>query len=437
MTQCLDDDRCRDKHVGAQTPLDGRSNPVLREGMRSLVVAVVVLTWIGAARAACIGCNERPVPYPDRLVRKIVTKLASDDFAGRDNDTPGSAEAQDLLVKRLRRAGRGVDPSKPKLEAFKQHFTFNGVTGTNLLAVVRGRELPDEYVIVGAHYDHLDTRSDDSGRCRSGGTPGGAICNGATDNATGAATVIAIGRAFKKHPPRRSVVLALWDAEEDGLTGSLYYVNNPLVPLAKTVSYVNFDIMGSNLLPHLATTSFAVGPETGTGLTDVVLAAIEAEQFGTLPISYIFGQLRSDYASFVAVNVPTVFFSDSTNGCYHTTADDLDVVDWAKVGKEGRIALRVTSALAETTTPPAFVPPNPSLATFADALTLQEVFVRAQPDVTLFSSADQTVLLGIRDSLAQVVAGGPNAFGQDDIGLVLQTALDGIAAIQRLGCRKP
>lgn len=402
-----------------------------------LLAAALVLIWAGAPRAACIGCNGKPVPYPDRLVRKIVAKLASDDLQGRDNDTPASEEAQALLIKRLRRAGRGIDPSKTKQEAFEQHFTFDGQTGTNLLAVVRGRELPDEYVIVGAHYDHLGTRSDSSGHCRSGGTPGGSVCNGATDNATGTATVIGIGRALKKHPPRRSVVLALWDSEEDGLVGSLYYVNDPLVPLAKTVAYVNLDIQGSDLLPHLSTTSFAVGSETGTGLTDVVLAGIAAERYGTLPISYIFGQLRSDYASFVAVHVPTVFFSDSTNGCYHTTSDDVDVVDWTKLGKQGRIALRVTSALAETATPPTFVPPNPNLATFSDALTLREVFARAEPDLPLFSSTDRPVILGIRDTLEQVVAGGPDQFGQDDVGLVLQTALDGIAAIQRLGCRKP
>jgi hypothetical protein len=405
--------------------------------MRLLVVALALLMRVEPSDAACIGCTNRPVPYPDRLVRKTVTKLASDDLEGRDNGTPASEAAQELLIKRLRRAGRGIDPSKKKLEAFKQHFTFNGQNGTNLLAVVRGRELPDEYVIIGAHYDHLDTRSDATGRCRSGGTPGGDVCNGATDNAAGAATVIGIGRALKKHPPRRSVVLALWDAEEDGLTGSLYYVNSPLVPLANTIAYVNFDILGSDLMPHLATTSFAVAPETGTGLTDVVLAAIAAEQLGTLPISYIFGQLRSDYASFVGKSIPTVFFSDSTNGCYHTTSDDVDVVDWAKLAKQGRIALRVTSALAETTTPPEFVPPNPKLATFDDALTLREVFRRGEPDLTLFTPADQQIVIGIRDTLDQIVAGGPEQFGQNEIAAVLQTALDGIDVIGRLGCLKP
>ena len=220
----------------------------------------------------------------------------ADRLAGRDNDTPESAVAQTWLIRRLRRAGKGLNPTGLKDEAFRQRFTLNGQTGANLLAVVRGKELPDEYVIVGGHYDHLDTRSNASGHCSARGTPGGEVCNGATDNAAGTAVVLAIGRTLRKHPPRRSVILALWDAEEDGLVGSLYYVNNPLVPLAQTVAYVNFDIQGSNLLPSLSGTSFAVGPETGTTLTAIVQAAALGEAFGTLPISYIFGQLRSDYA---------------------------------------------------------------------------------------------------------------------------------------------
>jgi Zn-dependent M28 family amino/carboxypeptidase len=143
--------------------------------------------------------------------------------------------------------------------------------------------------------------------------------------------VLAIGRALRRlpTPPRRSVVFALWDSEEDGLVGSAFYTNNPLVPLAQTRAYVNFDIQGSDLLPSLASTSFAVGGETGGAtLQSIVAAAVSAEGLGTLPISYIFGQLRSDYANFVAKSIPTIFYSDSTNGCYHTIFDDLDVVDW-------------------------------------------------------------------------------------------------------------
>jgi hypothetical protein len=338
-------------------------------------IAGILVLLVLASTADAAPCDDQcPLKLSDRLVRSTVEVLASDRLAGRDNDTPASDKAQEILIRRLRRAGHGLNPAGLHSEAFKQHFTINGQTGTNLLAVVRGSELPDEYVVVGAHYDHLDTRSNAAGACRSGGTPGGEVCNGATDNATGTALVVAIGRALKKHPPRRSVVLALWDSEEDGLLGSLYYVNNPLVPLAQTVAYVNFDIQGSDLLPSLSTTSFAVGPETGTGLTELALAAIQGEAFGTLPISYIFGQLRSDYANFVDGSVPTVFFSDSTNGCYHTINDDVDVVDWTKLGKQARIGLRVTKLLADTDTPPTFVAPNPSLAEYRDAVTLAQVF---------------------------------------------------------------
>lgn len=401
---------------------------------RAVGVLLALVLAAPAGAAPCAGCPPR---LSDRLVRNVVETLASDRLLGRDNGTAESEKAQDVLVRRLRRAGKGLNPAGLRDEAYRQRFTLNGQSGANVLAVVRGRELPDEYVIAGAHYDGLDSRSDAAGACRSRGTPGGAICNGATDNATGVGVVVAIGRALKKRPPRRSVVLALWDAEEDGLLGSLHYVNAPLVPLAKTVAYVNFDIQGSNLLPSLATTSFAVGPETGTGLTELTLAAVRGESFGTLPISYIFGQLRSDYANFVQKSIPTVFFSDSTNGCYHTVDDDLDAVDWAKLGKQARIGLRVTQALADADVPPAFVPPNPALAEYRDAVTLAHVFETGLADQALFGPADRQVLLDTRDAIAAIVADGPATFDQGDVAVLLGAALDGIAAIARLGCLTP
>src|SRR5262249_45917959 len=156
-------------------------------------------------------------------------------------DTPESLVAQRYLTALLKVRGAGLNRSTTGDDAYAQHFVQSGQTGTNLLAVIRGRELPNEYVIVGGHYDHLDSRSDATGQCSSRGTPGGAVCNGATDNAAGAAAVLAVGKALRTLPeaPRRSIVLALWDAEEDGLLGSLYYVDHPLVPLAQTVAYVN------------------------------------------------------------------------------------------------------------------------------------------------------------------------------------------------------
>ena len=235
-------------------------------------------------------------------------RLSGASFAGRDNDTPESDRAQRLLIGKLRRFGSGLNTAATGDDAFRQPFEQSGQIGTNLVAVIRGRELPDEYVIVGAHYDHLDSRSTPSGSCSIRNAPGGVICPGATDNAAGVGAVLGIGRALGKlsQPPRRSVVLALWDAEEDGLLGSLYYVQHPLVPLAKTVAYVNFDIQGANLLPSLRRVSFSVGAETGgSALGAFVSNAVAAEGLDTRPVSFIFGQLRSDYANFVRLGQRT------------------------------------------------------------------------------------------------------------------------------------
>jgi hypothetical protein len=404
----------------------------------AVAVALVGIACSGA-RAVTQADIDAAAPFASRGLGPTVRFLASDRIKGRDNDTPESLKAQKKLAKALRRIGEPIHPGVKGLEGFSQHYNVRGNIGTNLLSIMRGTDLANEYVIVGGHYDHLDTRSSSTGSCSSGRAPGGGICHGATDNAAGTAAVLAIGRALRRlpTPPRRSVVFALWDSEEDGLVGSAFYTNNPLVPLAQTRAYVNFDIQGSDLLPSLASTSFAVGGETGGAtLQSIVAAAVSAEGLGTLPISYIFGQLRSDYANFVAKSIPTIFYSDSTNGCYHTIFDNLDVVDWPKLEAQSRIGFRTVAALAETSTPPTFVPPNPALAEYADALTLQTVFMRAQSDLPLFSPADQTVVQNIGTSVNQIVTDGPGAFDGADATTLLTSAVDGIAAIQRTGCRR-
>lgn len=408
---------------------------------------------IAAIIAVCVAASPALVTPADALtseeidtgakratamLRAATARLAEKASAGRDNDTPQSVSVQKYLIGRLSRIGAGLGTGEGDA-AYRQPFVQAGQAGTNLFAWIPGRELPNEYVIVGAHYDHLDSRSGPDGHCYSTSAPGGEICNGATDNATGVAAVLAIGNAIRRLPtaPRRSVVLALWDAEEDGLLGSQYYVDHPLVPLGSTVAYVNFDIMGADLLPSLRTTSFAIGAETGGPLLEsVVTSAVMAEDLETRPLSYIFGQLRSDYANFVARAVPTVFFSDATGGCYHTPGDDLRIVNFRKLREQSQIAFRTTVALAEQAERPAFVAPNPQLAAYEDALSLDETLGTAVTDAGLFSTGDAGVLRTAADNVRRVVAEGPAAFDGGDVGTVLVAALDTLGALERLGCRK-
>jgi hypothetical protein len=235
------------------------------------------------------------------------------------------------------------------------------------------------------------------------------------------AAVLSMARAIAAQSvkPRRSVVLALWDQEEDGLVGSRYYVDHPLVPLADTVGYVNFDIQGANLLPSLRNTSFAVASETGgVRLEQIVRSAINAHTLDTEMLSSIFGQNRSDYVSFLGKQIPSVFFTDATGPCYHTNDDEAGVVDFGKLGQQSAIALRATRELANTDTPPAFAPGTP-LVTYGDAVVLQRVMELVWRDRDRFSAEDQQTLETIRADLTRIVLDGRAAFDGDDGGTVL------------------
>jgi hypothetical protein len=207
-----------------------------------------------------------------------------------------------------------------------------------------------------------------------------------------------------------------------------------VVPLANTVGYINFDIQGANLLPSLKNFTFAVGAETGVGLPTFVDQATSGATLDYRRLSYIFGQGRSDYVNLVSHGVPTVFFSDSTGPCYHTNADEIAVVDFAKLEQQSRTAYDLTVALANTTSPPVFMSPNPALATFADAVILDEVLTAGLADLGLFGPADQTQLLQIQAEIHGFVIDGEANFDSSDILTMLLDTANVIDLLTRTAC---
>ncbi|MDH3687236.1 MAG: M28 family peptidase [Myxococcales bacterium] len=373
---------------------------------------------------APVVCPLAPSAFGGYDAEDLIT-LADDALAGRQNLTPGSEAAQAFLIAELSPFAAGLDASQVGDDAYKQPFD----DGTNILAIIPGGELADEYVIVGGHYDHIGSN------CVSL-EPGDDICNGATDNAAGSASVLAIGRqlAAAPVPPRRSVILAFWDAEEDGLLGSFHYVANPLVPLADTVAYVNFDIQGANLLPSVRNVSFAIGGETGgSTLDELVRGAIALETLDTQPVSLVFGQGRSDYVAFSQAEVPTVFFSDSTGGCYHTTGDEVGVVDFGKHQKQARIGYYVTSGLIDGDPRPAFVSDLPA-ATFDDLVSVRDIIDLGLADLGLFGPTDQATLQGFAAFLEGLVQEGESEFGTEDIGPFLAGTSSVISTLSSVPC---
>jgi len=169
----------------------------------------------------------------------------------------------------------------------------------NVVGILPGKTRPNEYVLYTAHWDHL-------GRCDAA-PDGDNICNGAIDNATGVAALVALAEAHvKAGPPARSIVFLAVTAEESGLLGSKYYAENPIYPLASTVGGVNMDALS------------VAGPSrdmviVGAGkseLEDYVRRAVEAEGRILVPEptperGYYY---RSDHFSFARQGVPMAYF---------------------------------------------------------------------------------------------------------------------------------
>ena len=197
--------------------------------------------------------------------------------------------------------------------------------------------------------------------------PDDAVCDGAGDNASGVAAVLEIGRRLADDPPSRSVVLALWDAEEDGRLGSIAAVESGVLDLDAVVAYLNWDMQGINLLPSLADTTFVIGAETGgPALEDAVATGVGSTDLLPVDLSLLFGQGRSDHAASSTAGVPSVFFTDATSACYHTAQDDLEHLDLDKLARQIDLGETVTRAVAGPGARPTFTADAPA-ASFADA----------------------------------------------------------------------
>lgn len=338
--------------------------------------------------------------------------LADDSLDGRQNGTAGSQLAQNYIVSYISAHAEALDGTTTP-----SSYLAPITAGTNVVAQIPGTDLADEIVLVGAHYDHI-------GDC-DGISAADSICNGATDNAAGVGILLEIARALNESPtpPRRTVMFAFWDREEDGLIGSAQWVaNNPAI-VADIVTYVNYDIQGANLLPSLRDFTIGVGAETGGDyLRGMVELAGAAGPLDLAQLSAVFGQGRSDYQNFLNAGVPTVFFTDSTGPCYHTVGDDVAALDADKLGHQRDIGLGLVAGLANQNQSASLVADAP-LATYADAQALRGAIDSAQVDLGRFTPAQQSTLLTIQANIGAIVDAGPGAFDQAAISTLLGAGL--------------
>ena len=169
----------------------------------------------------------------------------------------------------------------------------------NVAGILPGRSRPDEVVAYSGHWDHLGVGQPDA--------RGDRIYNGAVDNATGIAQILELARAFAKGPrPERSILFLAVTAEEKGLLGTEYYVNNPLYPLGKTVGVINID-GGSIAGP---TRNFSISGSAKLGLLDELtrIAAARGRSFSPDPRPEAGSFYRSDHFPFAQGGVPAISY---------------------------------------------------------------------------------------------------------------------------------
>jgi Zn-dependent M28 family amino/carboxypeptidase len=228
----------------------------------------------------------------------------------------------------------------------------------NVIGVMKGTKRPDEYVLYTAHWDHL-------GRCTAA-PDGDDICNGAVDNATGTAALVALAEGFAKAgATERSVVFLAVTAEESGLLGSKFYAENPIFPLSQTVGGVNMDAFS---MSGPAKNLTVIGK--GKSQLDLYLEAA-AKSEGRTPESEPTPEkgfyYRSDHFSFAKLGVPMVYFEggddlvtggkaaakaaaeDYEKNRYHAPGDEFDEKwDWSGVMSDLKLYYRIGRMLAMT-----------------------------------------------------------------------------------------
>ena len=269
-------------------------------------------------------------------------------------------------------------------------------TDQNVVALLPPLELTDdtEYVIVGAHYDHIGYGEIGS-LARKGEE--GQIHNGADDNASGTAVVLdlatTLSAAYQEHPEKfnRGVIFALWSGEELGLIGSTHFVNHPIVPLKKITAYINFDMVG-----RLRDNKLIL---QGVGSSSVWTKLIEKRN---IPIGFNLTlqtdpYLPTDVTAFYPKEVPVLSFFTGGHEDYNRPTDDIETLNYDGLERIARLAHGIVSDLISAAERPEYVQVERSQSEEGSRDTLR-AYLGTIPDYT-------TEGTGVK--LSGVRAGGP------------------------------
>ncbi len=273
---------------------------------------------------------------------------------GKLNDSPKRISVSARIANELLK-GTGIDLNEYIKKADnKQQYTLNQnvskeiylkttvktsqVAVRNILGLIEGRK-KDEYIVLGAHYDHV-------------GTGNGYIWNGADDNASGTAGVMTIAKAIMEsgHQPEKSIIIALWDAEEEGLLGSRYFTDNSVCPLEQIKLNFNFDMISRYVSENETKKITMTYNDKYPSFRDITEANLS--KYGIdLIVDYQPSNDPpggSDHRSFVAKGITVMRFKPGHREEYHQPEDEFSTLDWDIFEKIVKISFLNTWQLANT-----------------------------------------------------------------------------------------
>lgn len=290
--------------------------------------------------AACAGGTPpRVQPAKTLDLRQTLSALAADSMEGRKTATPGAARAARFIASRLRELG--LEPAGDS--GYFQRMT-DSVADVNVVGILRGGDaaLRDQAVIIGAHFDHLGIDTP---------VAGDSVYNGADDDASGVVAVLGAARALTAGPPpRRTVVFLLTTGEEQGLVGTSWYIDHPVVPLERTVADLQIEMIGRpDSLAGGPGKLWLTGYERSTmgpsfAAAGVPVVADPRPQFRFFE--------RSDNIAFALRGIPAHTLSSfNLHTDYHQPSDEVERIDFAHLELAVDAVARAVRILADGEAP--------------------------------------------------------------------------------------
>ena len=247
---------------------------------------------------------------------RLQKTLSSDAFAGRG--TGENQKAQKLITSYFEAIGlEKFNNSYSSKFVFKDQDTKNKSEGTNIIGYIKGKKHSDEYIVIGAHYDHLGIKND-------------TIYNGADDNASGTAALLVLAKHFKTHQPEHSIIFAAFDAEELGLHGSKYFIEQPPVPIKAIKLDFNFDMISRNPKNEIYVVGTFPYPHFKPAIDRVTKTSPLTVSFGhddPEDKTKDYWMFSSDNGPFHRKGIPNITFSEEDHPDYHKYTDDFEKIN--------------------------------------------------------------------------------------------------------------